>query len=139
MPAHLQRHHPDNWISPAFEAACGPGLRAGVVAGGRADQDDPPALALRDQPPADRPAEQERPLELDVDLEVPLLVRHVDDLVVDADASAVHQDVDPAEPLDGRVDHRVHLVAVADVGLRVEHVEAALRASAAAGARPSRR
>jgi len=51
----------ESWISPALDASVRPGHRAGVVARGRADQDDPAALTLLDQLSAYRPAEQKRP------------------------------------------------------------------------------
>ena len=71
-----------------------PRPRAGVVTGRRADQDDPPAITLPDQLPADGAAEQECAAQLYVDLQVPLVVGEVDDLLVDADAGSGHRHLD---------------------------------------------
>src|SRR5437899_6419683 len=90
--------------------------RAGVVPGCGADQDDPAALALLDKLPAYGSAQQERAPELDVDLEIPLRIRHINDLVMDTDAGAMDQNVQSAVGLHRAFHRRVHLVAVADVG-----------------------
>jgi hypothetical protein len=84
----------ESWISPALDAACAP-HRASIVARCGAGQDDAAALALFDEVLADRPAQQERAPELDVDLEIPLRIRHIDDLVVDPTPGDVDKNVQP--------------------------------------------
>ena len=69
--------------------------------------------------PASRPrrdARGERALEVDLDDEVPLVLGHVGEHAVAQDAGVVDDDVEPAEGLDGLVDHLLRGREVAHVG-----------------------
>ena len=80
------------------------------------DVDDPAASALRDDLLCDALAAQERAGQVDRDDLIPFGLRCFQKWILTLDAGVVHQNVDPAEGLDGVLDQHFNLVRVADVG-----------------------
>ncbi len=62
-----------------------------------------------------RASAAETTVERHIQHDVPLVIGHVDDLRVAAEARVVHQDVDVAHLLDGEIEHGLHFVFFGDV------------------------
>jgi len=96
------------------------GLHARIVPRRGAEENDSPAVALRDQLPPHRAAEQECTPKLHVDLPVPLFIGEVNDLLMHTDARAVDEDVHAPKLFDRAGNHRIHLNALAKVRRHTE-------------------
>ena len=97
-----------------------PGLA--LVTRRRHDHDDAAAARLLDHAPRDVLRDQERAREVDGELAVPPLERHVDDTLAAEDARVVHDDVHAAVRLAHARHHRLDLGLVGGVGDDAERV-----------------
>jgi hypothetical protein len=61
---------------------------------------------------------QNQDLTLETEDGLPGLIIHIDEAFVAMNASVVHQDVDPFEPLEDRISHLQDLRRIADISLK---------------------
>ena len=90
---------------------------------------DHPAPAPLLHPRHDRPGQGHHAVEVQLDAVVPVLVPDLVDRLGDVPAGVVDQDVDLAEPLQGRPGHPVDVVALGHVGRDALDADARLAAN----------